>query len=229
MRVIVCKFMVILVIFGCIPCFADVKTLDEVGGRLRRCEEKWCVSVARPPSPWPSHLKAKTIPVEEHPAVTLDIPAGFNRIRSVDYLLMFIYEGNKVLILEEVTKDAFPELREYTSDSRMTMAEAGHATFTKTTKDKAPDCLADAKFWQWSMFFKMAFFEDNSPVYTSRNESLTAYYLSKKREGGALVNEAVIINDNSPDYLLKLKSANMSFEEFKSIIGSIKEKKATRP
>jgi|SRR5450631_691023 len=224
MRITICKLTSILLLLGCLPCFADVKELSEVGDRLRKCEEKWCVSVARPPSPWPTPLNAKTIILEEYPAVTLDIPSGFIRIRSVDYLLMFIYEGKKVLILEEVTKDAFPELREKTLDSRMTMAEAGHATFTKTTKDAAPDCPSDAKFWQWAMFFKMAFFEDDTPVYSSKKGALTAYYLSKKRAGN-LINEAVIINDNSPDYVLKIKSANMSIEEFKSTIGTIKENK----
>ena len=228
MRIMICIFTSILLLAGCLSRFADAKALNEVGDRLHKCEEKWCVSVARSPSKWPPHLNATTITVEEHPAVTLDIPTGFIRIRSVDYLLIFIYEGNKILILEEVTKDAFPELRENTMDSRMTMAAAGHATFTKTSKDAVPDCPSDAKFWQWSMFYKMAFFEDDSPVYTSKKESLTAYYLSKKR-ADTLVNEAVIINDNSPNYLLKLKSANMSNEEFNSIIGSIKAKKGRTP
>jgi hypothetical protein len=224
MCIMIFKLTSIILLLSCLPCFAGVKELSEVGDRLRKCEEKWCVSIARPPSPWPAPLNAKTITVEEHPAVTLDIPTGYIRIRSVDYLLMFIYEGNKALILEEVTKDAYPELRENTMNSRMTMADAGHATFTKTTRDAAPDCLCDAKFWQWTMFFKMAFFEDDTPVNTSKNGALTVYYASKKRAGN-LVNEAVIINDSSPDYVLKIKSAHMSFEEFTSIIATIRENK----
>jgi len=51
------------------------------------------------------------------------------------------------------------------------------------------------------------------------------YYLSSKRPGLALVNDAVIINDNNPEYVLKLKSANMTSEEFKSIIGTTREKR----
>lgn len=224
MHLRILKMTLILLLLGNVSCFAGVKGTNDVADRLSRCEEKWCLSVAGPTVPWPSPPTGKTITIEEHPAVTFEIPVGYTRIRSVDYLRMFVYEKNKVLILEEISKEAFPELRENTQDSRMTMAEAGHATFTKTTKDSTPDCPADAKFWQWAMFLKMAFFEENVPVFISRNKSLTLYYLSKKKEAGVMVNQAVIVNDNSPQYILKLKSLNMSLYEFKSILGSTKEK-----
>ena len=79
--------------------------------------------MAQPPTPWPQPLKNRTISIEEHPAIVIDIPPGFSQIRSVDYFLMFIYDNKKVLSSEEITKDAYPELRENTKNSKMTMAD----------------------------------------------------------------------------------------------------------
>jgi hypothetical protein len=155
----------------------------------------------------------------------IDIPAGFIRIKRTDYLLMFIYKNKKVLTFEEISREAFPDLHENTKNSKMTMADAAQATFTRTTRDKAPECPDDRKFWYWAMFFKMANFEDGSTVFSCKKKSLTAYYLSEKRNTGTVINKAVVINGNSPDYILKLGSANMSFEEFKSVIGTIKKAK----
>ncbi len=217
------------IFIACTTVLADIDELQKVGNRLQKCEEKWCVSVAQPPSTWPSPLKSDSILMEEHPAIEINIPAGFIRIRRTGYLLMFTYPHNKILFLEEISKEAFPKLLENTKNTKMTMADAAHATFTKTTKDKVPDCPDDKKFWYWAMFFKMVFFENGSPVFSSKKDSLTAYYFSEKRNGGPVINEAAIINDNSPDYILKLKSANMSYEEFRSIIGTIKEAKAMKP
>ena len=101
------KRTLILLLVGSVSCFADVKDVNDVADCLSRCEEKWCLSVSGPTVPWPSPPTGKTITIEEHPAVTLEIPVGFTRIRSVDYLLMFVYEKNKALILEEISKEAF--------------------------------------------------------------------------------------------------------------------------
>ena len=221
--------LVVFLLFTSYTVFADTDELVELGNRLQKCEETWCLSVAQPPTPWPHPLITRTISIEEHPAIVIDIPSGFSRMQKTDYLLMFIYDNKKVLSIEEITKEAFPELRENTKNSKMTMADAAHATFTKTTKVKAPECPDDKKFWYWSMFFKMAFFENDHPVFSSKKGSLTIYYLSSKVSGGVLKNTAVIVNDSSPYYILKLGSANMSFDEFKSIIGTIKEKKVMNP
>jgi hypothetical protein len=229
MRFHISSLSVVFFFVACSYGLADVDDLKDVGNRLRSCEEKWCFSVANPLSPWPPPLKADTVSIEEHPAIVIDIPTGFSRIRKTDYFLMFVYNNKKVLTLEEISKEAFPDLRENTKNSRMTMADAALATFTKTTKDTVPDCTDDMKFWYWAMFFKMAFFENGSTVYASKKGPLTAYYVTSKWNGGAIVNKALIVNGNSPFYLLKLGSANMSFDEFKSIIGTIKEKKETKP
>jgi hypothetical protein len=109
------------------------------------------------------------------------------------------------------------------------MADAARATFTRTTRDKVPERLDDRYFWNWAMLFKTAFFENGVPVQASRKDTLSAYYLSTRRKGRKLVNEALIINEKSPGYILKLKSVNMTFEEFKGIIGSVTGKEAVKP
>jgi hypothetical protein len=196
---------------------------------MQKCIEPWCLSVAGPASPWPAPLRTASITIEEHPAVEIDIPTGFKRIRRADYFLMFTYDNKKVLTLEEISKEAFPELRENTKNSKMTMADAAHVIFTKTTKDKSPDFIDDKNYWYWAMYFKSAFFEKNTPVYAGKKGPLTIYYLTGKWNGGVIVNKAVIVNDDSPNYVLKLGSANMTFDEFKSIIGTIKETRETAP
>lgn len=229
MRLRISAILVVVLLFASSAVFADTDELVELGNRLQKCEERWCLSVAQPPTPWPHPLITRTISIEEHPTIVIDIPSGFSRMRRTDYFLMFIYDNKKVLTIEEITKEAFPELRENTKNSKMTMADAAHATFTKTTKVKVPECPDDKKFWYWSMFFKMAFFENDHLVFSSKKGSLTMYYLSSKLNGGVLKNTAVIVNDSSPHYILKLGSANMSFDEFKSVIGTIKEKKVMNP
>ncbi len=229
MRVLLALISVNFIFFFCSDVYAGTDELHEVGKRLQKCEEKWCLSVAQPPSSWPSPLKGDSISIEEHPAIMIDIPAGFIRIKRTDYLLMFIYKNKKVLTFEEISRESFPDLHENTKKSKMTMADAVQATFTRTTRDKAPECPDDRKFWYWAMFLKMAFFEDGSTVFSSKKESLTAYYLSEKRDTGTIINNAVVINGNSPDYILKLGSANMSFEEFKSVIGTITQRKGINP
>lgn len=140
---------------------------------------------------------------------------------------MFIYPDKKILTLEELSRDAFPELRENTRKARLSMADAIHAIFTKTVKDKAPEHQDDKLFWYWAMFFKSVFFEKDTTVLSGKKGHLSAYYLTSTWDGKAEVNKAVIVNGNSPIYALKLDSANMTFDEFKSIIGTIKEKEET--
>lgn len=225
MKFLLSVFSILFVLFPRSTVFSQNVEFHDLINRLRTCEETWCHSVANAPSLWPQPCTTNTISIEVQPAIVVDIPAGFLQIRKTGYFLMFIYENKKVLTMEELSKEAFPELSARTENARLTMADAVHATFTRTTKDTPPVCPDDAQFWYWAMFFKMTFFENRFPVFSSKKGPLTVYYLSSKRPGMALVNDAVIINDNNPEYVLKLKSANMTLEEFKSIISTTREKR----
>ena len=218
-------FSILFVLFPRSTVFSQNVEFHELGNRLRTCGETWCRSVANAPSLWPQPCTTNTISIEVQPTIVVDIPAGFLQIRKTGYFLMFIYKNKKVLTMEELSKEAFPELSARTKNARLTMADAVHATFTRTPKDTPPACPDDAQFWYWAMFFKMTFFENSFPVFSSQKGPLTVYYLSSKRPGMALVNDAVIINDNNPEHILKLKSTNMTLKEFKSIIGTTREKR----
>lgn len=69
-----CLLSLFFLLFACSTDTTYATDVSELAERVSKCDERWCISVANPPSSWPSPLKSDTIAVEEHPSIVIEIP-----------------------------------------------------------------------------------------------------------------------------------------------------------
>lgn len=216
-----CWGLVLILAAACLPGRASGEELQ-----IPKCVEAWCFTVAQPPSAWPAAYTGKTVEVQELPRILIDIPAGIKKIVRSDSVTLIIYDGKKVLSFSEHRKEDYADFMKAVEGTNYTLNDLMHAIFTKTPRDKEPESSADQTFLRLAMRFKSFYMSDpGTRVFSGKKGTVTVYYKSESKP--ILVNQentAIVLNENSPTAFLQISSANMTFDEFKEIIGTIREK-----
>lgn len=194
--------------------------------QIPKCEEAWCFTVAQPPSAWPAAYTGKTVEVQELPRILIGIPAGIKKIVRSDSVTLITYDGKKVLSFSEHRKEDHADFMKAVEGTNYKLNDLMHVVFTKTPKDKEPEAAADQTFWRLAMRFKSTYLgEPETKVFTGKKGAVTVYYKKEPKPIlGNLENTAIVLNEKSPDSFLQISSTNMSFDEFKKIIGTIRER-----
>lgn len=189
--------------------------------QIPRCDEKWCFDVAQPFSPWQTAHKGDAVIIEDGPQILTSIPSGFNRIWRSGYSIHYFFEKKKLITFNQITLDIFPDLKNNSEGSNFAVYDIWKTIFTKTPEDDKPKKLEDALRWDWALScMKKFYFRGGNPVYSSKNGHLTVYYLNGL-DGVKTRNAAIVLNDGNRDMALEINSANINFETFKQIVGSI--------
>ncbi len=153
------------------------------------------------------------------------IPAKVKRISTVNDSLLVFNENGSVLHFSPITAEDLV-IKDHPSgvtiNSKITVSEAGQIPFEKTINDPVPNDPVDFAVWQDAMENKKEIFGNSNLVFKSEKNNLKAYYYESPVP--PLGNYASIHDLNRPNLFLHVAVQNLSFEEFKKIIGSIKLK-----
>lgn len=214
-----------LVITCIIPAPSQSQTLQTDDPMLRKCEKDWwCNAVAQPPSPWPQPYPGKTVQIVESPRLIVEIPTDLKRIVHSDYILFATFKDNSQLIFEASSEELFQHLfAPLMKDVHLTMRDIAMIMFTKTAKDNEPEISSDLLLWRFSINMKRHFLSEKALVFTSQKGPVTCFYWHVPEKENIGESTAILVNDKNPYSFLKIVGQSMSFDQFKKIIGTIRD------
>ncbi|MDO3380126.1 hypothetical protein [Geoalkalibacter halelectricus] len=182
------------------------------------CEEPGCLRTAQM-TDWPSSPQESVFTMELH-RFSLALPSQPKRVaRQWGGDVFVAGQDNSLFVFSLVTTYGGVEGVPMPQKSNFSVADSGRFIFTKTVEDSRPEDPNDLWIWLWAIDEKQMFFGKDNPVYTATKGSLTVYFWEDIRSKDSA--RAFIFDSESPECYVRVHARDITFDEFKKIVGSV--------
>lgn len=202
---------ILFFILGSTPCSGELVYPPE-------CEGPGCLRTAQP-TDWPSSPQESIFTMELH-RFRLGLPSSPKRVaRQWGGDVFVANQDGSLFVFSLVTKYTGAQGVPMPQKSNFTVADSGRFIFTQTAEDPRPEDPNDLWVWLWAIDEKQLFFSEDNPVYTATKGSLTVYFWEDIRSKASSM--AFVFDSASPECYIRVHARDISFDEFKKIIGSV--------
>ena len=185
-----------------------------------QCEGQSCniTAITKPLPPHPENGRY-TIDLDQFSIILPSPPLRIYRLLDGDVYVYF--ENGDSLSFSLDSQKSFSEDDPWPASSNYSIADSAEFIFTRTAKDLASlTDKGDIWIMKRALFLKGELFGPHSEIQYSRKTDFSLYYWNDTAMKNVCF--AYIFSESIRDRYLRISSSNMQFDDFKSIVASIK-------